>query len=265
MKRVSTGRNDGQPLFFGSGSAVKLGWDADGRVQRRKEKDAASGRYALGPTALKIGLATVRRMDPIALGGPTIDKLNEELNETVVRAVWSSRAPLIAALRQTSHPVSVYARVGTTVPLLNSANGRVFLAWLPATLTHDLVRHELELAASPYTTIKTRDDVEKLAEETRARGMARVGSELVPGIASLASPVFDGQGRLAMSLAVMGTTESFGSEWDSPIALALRAAAENLTNRLAGKISVHETMQPRDAAQANVNCKSKDGAGPGTK
>ncbi|WP_188590623.1 IclR family transcriptional regulator, partial [Achromobacter denitrificans] len=98
------------------------------------EQDAASARYRLGPQALHTGLAALAEVDFVKLAAGGLDGLSAAIGQTVFISVWGQHGPTIVQWRDARLPVTVNVRVGSVLPLLNSATGRVYAAWLPETL-----------------------------------------------------------------------------------------------------------------------------------
>src|SRR4029079_4027580 len=55
------------------------------------EQDGASGRYELGPLALQMGLASMRRLNPVRIATEAIVELVLRTNKTVALRRWRSR------------------------------------------------------------------------------------------------------------------------------------------------------------------------------
>src|SRR3712207_8468521 len=52
------------------------------------EQDRASGRYELGPLALQMGLACMRRLNPVRIGTEAIIELSDEIGQAVALSLW---------------------------------------------------------------------------------------------------------------------------------------------------------------------------------
>ncbi|MEW5424811.1 IclR family transcriptional regulator [Amorphus sp. 3PC139-8] len=50
-----------------------------------------NGRYDLGPLALDLGLASIRRLDVVEIAYPIMVAMRDETNETTSLAVWGNR------------------------------------------------------------------------------------------------------------------------------------------------------------------------------
>ena len=154
------------------------------------EQDAATGRYDFGPAALTVGLAALRRLDPVRQGRLTLRELCDRVGETTVLTVWANKGPTIVGWEESDRPVTVNVRVGSVLPLTTSANGQIFLAWLPRPVTAPLVEAEEAARAVGPGTGADAVPLDAVVERTRHEGLARVDGDLQPGIAAIACPVF---------------------------------------------------------------------------
>ncbi|GGX21203.1 IclR family transcriptional regulator [Pigmentiphaga litoralis] len=197
------------------------------------EQDA-HGRYSLGRNALRMGLAGLAQVDAIRLVTPLLDELSVTVGETVLAAVWGNRGPTVVQWRDSPHPVTVNVRPGSVMPLLASATGRVFTAFLDPALTASLIADELKerKAARVKRFPETAKDVKELARTVRDNYVGVVVGDLVPGINSVSAPVFDHDGRLVLAITALGNDAVFNADPAGPIADAVRQAARTLSDRL---------------------------------
>lgn len=198
------------------------------------EQDAASSRYELGPLALQLGLACLRRLNPVRLGTQITTALAAQLHQTVALAVWGNAGPTIVHIEESSHPIHINMRTGTVMSLFKTATGRVFAAYLP----EPVVTHYIETAshhafAYPKSNMRSSwQAMQKTLKEIRKQGMAQVVGEPLPGINALSAPVFDHEGHLALVVTVLGPTALFDPALDGDNAAALRACCAELSHRL---------------------------------
>ena len=190
------------------------------------EQDRETGRYRLGPMALELGLAALRDLDVLKFGGEALADLRAAIDETVLLAVWGNKGPVVARWEESSRPVATNVRAGWVMPMVNSATGRCFAAYLPALKTHDVL--EAEFAQQP----DERALYPARLAEIRARGLSRVEGDLLSGVAAFAAPVFDRNGVIVAVLAALGLQGAFNTGWDGPYAKAVKAAAMRLSARL---------------------------------
>ena len=65
--------------------------------------------------------------------------------------------------------------------------------------------------------------------ESRAHGLGRVHNVLLPGISGFCAPVFDADGHLALGVVSLGSSATFNTDWDGPVATPLRRMAQQLS------------------------------------
>ena len=58
-------------------------------------QDAATTRYDLGPAALKLGLASLSRIDAVKLARERVGSLMLQMGHTLALAVWGNQGPTI--------------------------------------------------------------------------------------------------------------------------------------------------------------------------
>jgi DNA-binding IclR family transcriptional regulator len=197
-------------------------------------QDAGSTRYDLGPAALKLGLASLSRLDAIKLARERIGQLKEQIGHTLALAVWGNHGPTIVHWEESPQAVTVNLRLGDVMPLLSSATGRCFAAYLSREAITPLLKEEIARAQKqrrgdvPATLAQARG----LLDEVRQHGAARVVDTLLPGIVGFCAPVFDSDGHIALGMVALGPLGTFDPEWGGAIDRALRHAASQLSSDL---------------------------------
>ena len=195
------------------------------------------GRYDLGPFALEMGLVSLNRQDPMRRARPAAAALRDEIDHTIGLAVWGNLGPVIVHWEEASHPVTVSLRLGDVMPMLNSATGRVFGAYLPRAQTLPFIQRELERAAARHDNSaddnpelpRTLDAYDTLCADVRTHGASRIHGGVLPGTNAMSLPVFDANGQLCLVLIALGAQSTFDTTWSSPLERRLRQAAQQLS------------------------------------
>lgn len=197
-------------------------------------QDAASTRYDLGPAALKLGLASLSRLDAVKLARERVTLLMEEIGHTLALAVWGNHGPTIIHWEEPPQAVTVNLRLGDVMPLLTSATGQCFAAHAPKEAIAGMLKEEMARAQKQGRpdVPATQAEVRALFDEVRRRGGARVVDTLLPGIVGFCLPVFDSDGHMALGMVAMGPAGSFDPEWGGAVERPLRAAAVQLSSDL---------------------------------
>lgn len=197
-------------------------------------QDASSTRYDLGPASLKLGLASLSRLNAVKLARERISDLMEQIGHTLALAVWGNHGPTVVHWEESPQAVTVNLRLGDVMPLLSSATGRCFAAYMSREAITPLLRDEIARAQKQGRTDvpATLTEAKTALEEVRQHGAARVVDTLLPGIVGFCVPVFDSDGHIALGIVALGPVGTFDPEWGGAVDRPLRAAARQLSSDL---------------------------------
>jgi IclR family transcriptional regulator, KDG regulon repressor len=169
------------------------------------QQDADSGRYAIGPGAVQLGLAALAALDLTSVAPSTLDAIATETGESCFLAVLDEGMVVYLLKREGGHAIRTTAMLGTRRPVHCTALGKTFLAFMPA----DEARAIVEMAGMPAFTPNTITDLPRLWEELaqiRLDGFAVDREEIETGLTCLAAPVRDHTGRQVAAVSVAGPT-----------------------------------------------------------
>lgn len=194
-------------------------------------QDAATTRYDLGPAALRLGLASLERLDAVKLARERIAKLMEQIGHTLALAVWGNHGPTIVHWEESPSAVTVNLRLGDVMPLLSSATGRCFAAYAPKEAIAPMIREEMARAQRQGRTNvpATQAEVRAMLDDVRRRGSSRVMDTLLPGIVGFCVPVFDSDGHMALGMVALGPSGTFDPEFGGAVERPLREVAAQLS------------------------------------
>lgn len=170
------------------------------------EQDGRNGRYDLGRNALTVGLAAQHRLDDMKHAAQAVETLHGATGLTIGLAVWGDHGPTVIRRKEGRHAVTVSTRVGSTMSLLHSNAGRVFVAFLPRERTKALLDAAFAAGPPPVYRGQTLDRAgfERLLDQVRQDRLSGTSGDTIAGIDAVAAPVFDQDGDIVMTLAVMG-------------------------------------------------------------
>ncbi len=166
-------------------------------------QQSASGLYRLGPMALRLGVATISANDLVNRASEALRELCIEYQTSGHLSIWGERGPVIIRNEHGGPPIISTMGLGAILPLLRSATGRTYLAYLPratteAILSQELESHDLDAA-----------EIETLCIQIRERGYADIQGGLVPGLFAVTFPVFGIDGSLQCTLTFISTDQGF--------------------------------------------------------
>jgi DNA-binding IclR family transcriptional regulator len=174
-------------------------------------------------------------LDAVKLARERLPTLMDQTGHTLALAVWGNRGPTLVHWQETPLAMPVSLRLGDVMPLLSSATGRCFAAFIghggAADKALPMIEAELALARKLGRSDlpSTPAQVQAMLSESRAQGLGRVVNVLLPGISGLCAPVFDADGHLALGVVSLGSTATLDADWQGPVANALRAFAGQLS------------------------------------
>ena len=171
----------------------------------RQEPDTR--RYALGPLAMRLGFAALNSYQPLRDSIALQRELRDRLDETLVLSVWGAQGPTIVNVEESSQPIIMTMRIGAVLPILATASGLAFAAFLPRHFTEPFIRTELNAEGGLSLFAHDTTTIEQLIMQVREQGYAFNEGHLMPGVSAPAFPLIDRTTKLTAVLAVMGRHE----------------------------------------------------------
>jgi DNA-binding IclR family transcriptional regulator len=196
-------------------------------------QDAETGLYDLGPAALRLGSAAMRRIDAIEIAAAAARNLSETTGETAFVSIWADDGPMIVRWFHGHRVIITTAGIGTVLPIIGSSTGRVFAAHLPRKVSEPLWRREQRAVAQPLPKEK---DLEGILQETRAKGFAWIDGLIVTGLRAVAAPIFDLQGQIQATVTLLSVNPllvKFPNDKLNQLLTVTREASQQLGNQTA--------------------------------
>ena len=160
------------------------------------------GVFAPGPRLMRLG-RMAEELNPLAGNvQDDLDGISRDLGESAMACRLSARGPLCIAVSPADRPISVNIKTGTTLPLLTTAQGKIWLAHMSAPERAALQRRH----AFEATDL---DELEPELAQIRAEGCARNLGSNEPDIAAIAVPVLTDGGQAVLTLSVFGMLSRF--------------------------------------------------------
>jgi len=198
------------------------------------EQDEASGRYALGPFAMQMGLARMRASHPLRMAGRAAADFAAEMGLMVTVAVWGTHGPTIIQVHESNQPIHVNLRAGSVYTITGTATGRLFAAYLPRTQSAPLLEEELRGGAGVARKVGQAGTAARLEHDIaaiRSLGYSTTEGVPVPGINAVSAPVFDHTGQMQLAITAIGNTGTLdcnpgGPQVEATLALACRLSKD---------------------------------------
>ncbi|MCA8292709.1 helix-turn-helix domain-containing protein [Burkholderia sp. AU30198] len=189
-----------------------------------------AGCFSGGPLGQALGLIAMQRVSPTRDAEAEIVALAGATDMSVAAATLGPLGPTVIRLEESARPQHVSLQVGTVMSLVNTAIGRIFAAGMSDDVLADLLADEpVRLAGNAAAPA---DDAFRARLATiRADELDFAFDAPVPGIGTVAAPVFDHTGSIRLVIAIIGSSRGFPRGPDSDLAQALLAAARRLSWR----------------------------------
>ena len=188
---------------------------------------STDGAFRLTPKVMSLGMAYVSSLGLWDVARPHLEHLVAQTGESSSMAQLDGSDIVYVARVSVPKLITLRVEIGTRFPAVQTSQGKVLLAALPADAVAAALAEPSRSGLPPYigrSAMQLRDEL----TEVRARGWALADEELAPGVRSVAVPVRDGDGivRAAMNVTVHAaetTTERLLREY---LPLLLTTAGE---------------------------------------
>lgn len=197
------------------------------------EQDSV-GRYDLGPAALRVGLASLSRLEPMTAAEPIVRRLAMQTGHAVALAVWGNFGPTVVRLIEAIQPLHTTLRLGSVLSIFDTATGRAFAAELPADRLRQAIAGPLGEPMAPKLWRERLSELETIAREARQHGVSRAVGSPIPGVNSFSSMVFDIEGKPVLAITATDREDRLPAHWSGATPKVLLNAALELTGRLGG-------------------------------
>ena len=132
------------------------------------------------------------------------------------------------------------ARVGSTLPVVDSSVGRVFLTYLPRSITQPVVRTQQRYGES---STPTGDELRVITADIRQRGISTTVGGVLLGLIVVAAPVFGPGGVVSLVFASAVLARQSRPSVLSNVENRLTSTADALSAELGGP-SIAEMRSP---------------------
>ena len=189
------------------------------------------GRYDLGGMALDFGLAALARIDVVRMASPALASVRDQTGATTFLAVWGYNGPTIVRWEESSQPVTLNVRVGSIMPLLTSATGRLFAAFLPPEQTDAMLRGEIKNLRKRGVAVSRRvlKEFRRLQAKIRSTGISPADGTQLASVSALSAPIFDVDGRIVAAITSLGPRGDFDCSTNGPPARVLLSVTRELS------------------------------------
>jgi DNA-binding IclR family transcriptional regulator len=195
------------------------------------DRDAATGRWLLGPELYLLGAGASNRYDIIEQAGDVVNRLARETGESAFLSARRGDETVCVLSEEGSFPLRSHVlHIGIRFPLGVASAGLAILSHLPAREIDDYFsRVQLE---SNWGESHSEEFLRARIESTRTTGYAVNPALIVEGSWGIGAAVFDRSARPAWALSLTGVETRFKADRHHELGTMLLEQAHVLSGRL---------------------------------
>lgn len=191
---------------------------AEGFLRKRED-----GSYVPGPLLAHLAAVAKGSFRVLDVAPSWMQRLREEIQETVVLSVWSGIGAVVARVDESTNRVAhVAVRVGSILSL-DAAQTQLFLAHLR--------EPEVIMRLMSSLPVAERKRYQEQLIKARSEGFA-LWSESAVGFRILAVPILDDENDICASLAIIGPSHRISSTIHDGNGILLAATAREISSQL---------------------------------
>jgi IclR family transcriptional regulator, pca regulon regulatory protein len=162
---------------------------------------SGQGAFQLTPRVMNLGMAYVSALGLWDIARPHLESLVARTGESSSMAQLDGSDIVYVARVSVPKLIALRVEIGTHFPAVQTSQGKVLLAALPADQVSAALSQPSRSGLPPYIG-RSPEQLRDELSEVRARGWALAEQELAPGVRSVAVPVRDGTGTVQAAMNV---------------------------------------------------------------
>ena len=193
-------------------------------------RDPLTKKYKLGFTLLEIGRSAYSQVDLQTSARPVTEKLMESTETSIFLGTLNLDRVTILDVVESKNGLNITAPIGSIIPLLAGAVGKVFLA----SMSEEQVAKIINSKGLPGFTINTIVETELYLNElgqVRKQGYAVDDEEYIMGVRAVAAPLL-GLGQLRAAIWAVGFKASLDQKKMQTLAVETLTAAKTISRRI---------------------------------
>ncbi|MBS4021118.1 MAG: IclR family transcriptional regulator [Dethiobacter sp.] len=169
------------------------------------QQNERAGNYSLGLKLPELGAKVTAKIGLLDVIFPYMQKISQEINETINFAVMESTNIVYLHKIESSHFLRTDLLPGTSIPAYCSALGKAMLAWYEK---EEVEKRYLPDVFKPRTakTLVTIESFLKELQNIRETGYAVDDEEFIMGITCVAAPILNQNRKAIAAISVAGPT-----------------------------------------------------------
>ena len=166
------------------------------------DQDLINQKYRLGLKLLQLGNIVTSSLDILEAADETLNKLQEQFNETVHLSTLQGTDIIYLDKRTSTRPLQLYTAIGSRVPAHTTSTGKIMLAYLG----EDYIRDNFPKSLKKITnrTITDINDLVEVSKKAKEVGYTTDIEENLEGLSCIGVPIFDYTNNVRYAISVAG-------------------------------------------------------------
>ena len=183
-------------------------------------QDPISSHYSLGPYALQLGLGYLDQVNLFAVAKPFMEKIAQEIGQTVFLGVWGNKGPTIVYRVDSQNSSGILQlRIGSVLGVLDSALGMSFAAHLPENYTKKYIDKELKKGK----IFKNKKELDLELNSFKENGISRSSGKLLSEFTALSVPIFNFTKTMIAGITIMGRIDELDDSLNGEVAEKMKS------------------------------------------
>ncbi|MFN2746680.1 MULTISPECIES: IclR family transcriptional regulator [unclassified Bacillus (in: firmicutes)] len=190
-----------------------------------------NGMYALGLLFLQYGQLVSERLDIRKIALPIMEALRDEVDEAVHLIVRRGNEAMYIEKIEGTQTVRLYTAIGRRSPLYAGACARSILTFLPKK-ERDSYVEKIELKPMASGTIRGKEELLHVLEESYRNGCTVSHSELEDYTSAIAAPIFNHKREVVAGISIAGFEARFQKDRLPYLTERVKKAALDISKKL---------------------------------
>ena len=193
-------------------------------------RDPLTKKYKLGFTLLEIGRSAYSQVDLKTSARPVMEDLMEKTQTSVFLGILNWDHVTVLDIVESRQDLKITAPIGTTIPMLAGAVGKVFLAFMDAEQARKIIISK-GLPRFTDNSIVDSDRYTRELIQVKQQGFAVDDEEYILGVRAVASPLM-GLGQLKSAIWIVGFKANLDDKKMKSLTGETLKAAKSISQRI---------------------------------
>lgn len=194
------------------------------------DQDAKTQKYRLGLYLIQLGEIAWQSLDIIKITSPIIEKVSNELQETVHVAKLDNTSVVYIDKKESNQSMRIFSSIGLRNPSHSTGVGKAMLAYLDDKELNEILPDKFE-SFTPKTITDKQEFISGL-NLIRENGYAIDDEEFSIGLKCVAAPIFNHDGKAVYSISVSGPSVRMTDEKMQKSIVLIKKAAKEISSKI---------------------------------